>query len=132
MDESSIENDLKRYFKEIKSLLPVYGGEEKKFIAAIKVDVDEYAAVDPDCNYERIVSAFGTPKAAVMQHIADADEEYLLRRIRTAKFVKIGIVAGIVAVVIAVSAVVAIYYVDYMKGQGSYVDREVIEVTKEK
>jgi hypothetical protein len=128
MAQKELENDLKRYFKEIKLLFPVYGKKEKEFLADFISEVDEYIASNPTSDYAQLISLFSEPKTIVSRYIADADSAYLAKQIKTAKFVRIGIVAIIIAAVIVVALVIMINYVDYIKGQASYVDREVTEV----
>jgi hypothetical protein len=50
---------------------------------------------------------------------------------QTTKFVRIGVMAIIIAAVVAVASVIAFAYVDYIKGQAQYVDREVTTIIKE-
>jgi hypothetical protein len=122
---------LKRYFKEIKSLFPVYGEREKLFLADFMSDVNDYAALHPDSDYEQFTSAFGEPKTVVAQYIADADSTYLTKQIKIARFVKAGIMVFIIAFVIMAAAVITIHYVGYIKAHESYIAREVTTVAEE-
>ncbi|MDR0519774.1 MAG: hypothetical protein LBG82_06965 [Clostridiales Family XIII bacterium] len=131
MGSISIDNGLKHYFKEIKLLFPVYGDEEKKFIAHYKADINEYIISNPDSSYEQIVLTFGEPKTIVSRYMAEADAEYLYKQIRTARFIRIGIVVIVIAVVVAAASIVVIKYADFVKGQAQYIDREVTEITTE-
>jgi hypothetical protein len=124
-------NDSGRYRKGIKSLFSVYGKKEKLFLANLMSDVDEYIKSNPESDYAQITSVFGEPKTVVSQYIADADSAYLSKQIRATKFVKIGVMAFIIAVVIAVASVTAIQYVDHIKAQGQFIDREVVAIVEE-
>jgi hypothetical protein len=128
MVQQKFENDLKRYFKEIKSLFPVYGEKEKQFLANLMSDIDKFTESNPVSDYMQLISSFGEPKTIVSQYIADADSAYLAKQIKTTKFVRIGVIAIIITSVIAVASVVAVKYMDYVKGQAYYIDREIVEM----
>jgi hypothetical protein len=125
MAQQKFENDLKHYFKEIKSLFPVYGEKERQFLANLMSDIEKHIESNPVSDYMQLISSFGEPKVIVSRYIADADSAYLAKQIKTTKLVRIGVVAAIIAIVIVVSSVVVIKYVDYIKGQAYYIDREV-------
>ena len=131
MDKPTARNDLKRYFKEIKSLLPVYSKEEKKFLTNLMRDVDSYIEENPDSDYMQYISQFGEPKDIASRYIADADSNYLLSQIKTSKYIKIGVLIIIIAFVIGVASVITIHYIDFVKAQESYIAREVTEITYE-
>jgi hypothetical protein len=124
-------NDVKRYFKEIKMLLPAFGDSERMLFSTMMAEVDDYAGSNPDSSYEQIVSVFGEPRRIVSQYIADADPEYLLKQIRTSRRIKAMAIVIIIAVVIVAVAIIGIKYTDYLKGQIQYIDREVTEITDE-
>jgi hypothetical protein len=127
MVQQKFENDLKRYFKEIKSLFPVYGEREKQFLANLMSDIGKFTGSNPISDYVQLISSFGEPKTIVSQYLAEADSDYLAKQIKTAKFVRIGVIAIIIAAVVVIVSVIAIMYVDFVKGQTQYLDREVTE-----
>jgi uncharacterized membrane protein len=128
MAQKELENDLKHYFKQIKSLFPIYGKKEKEFLNDFMSEAGEYLASNPTSDYAQLVSSLGEPKDVVSQYLANADSEYLAKQIKTTKFVRIGVVAIIIAAVVAVASIVAIWYVSYVNLQESYIGREIIEV----
>jgi hypothetical protein len=127
MAQQSLENDLKHYFKEIKSLFPVYGMKEKQFLASLKSDVDEYIASNPASDYAQLISVFDEPKIIVAQYIAEADAEYLSKRIRVARVVRICATIIVIAIIVATVSIISMNYADSIKGQEHYIDREVTE-----
>jgi hypothetical protein len=131
MSKQSLENDLKRYLKEVRSLFPVYSVREKRFIAGFMSDVNEYAELNPDSDYEELISIFGEPKTVVSGYIADADTAYLMKRIRTAAVIKLCAVIFIALAFIAVAIFGVRSYMSFIKGQEHYIDREVIEIIEE-
>jgi hypothetical protein len=128
MVKQGVRNDLKHYFKEIRSLFPVYGEREKQFLAKFMSMVDEYIATNPDSNYMQLSSVFGEPKTIVSQYIADADSEYLSKRIRTSKAIKRCILVIVLLAIISVAIFGVRNYMLYIESQKYYVDREVTEI----
>ena len=131
MDEPNSEHDLKRYFKEIKSLLPVYSKEEKKFLDNLRSDVNSFIEENPDNDYSKFTSYFGEPKDIVSRYIADADSTYLIKRIKNARHIKIGITVSVVTILLAALIFISLIYADIVKGQKSYIDRQVTVITEE-
>jgi hypothetical protein len=129
--QQEFENDLKHYFKEIKSLFPAYGKREKQFLADLTSDVNEYIASNPEDGYAGLISAFGEPKTIVSQYIAGVDSEYLAKQIRTARIVKICVAIIAAAVIIAMALIVLFNYLDSLKAQESYIGREIIQIEEE-
>jgi hypothetical protein len=131
MTRQSFKIDSKRYFKEIKSLFPVYGKEEKLFLANLMSDAEEYIASNSECDYAQFILEFGEPKTIVSQYIADADSAHLSKQIRTARIVKI--CAAIVAAAVICTALinVVIAYVSFIEARDSYIAREVIVINEE-
>jgi hypothetical protein len=130
MIQQELENDLKHYFKEIKSLFPIYGEREKLFLAGLMSDVNEYIALNHTSDYMQIISVFGEPKKIVSQYIADADVSYLLKRIRIATVVKRCILILLLLALISVTIFGAVNYKQYIEHQQSYIDREITVITE--
>lgn len=131
MEDSHVTNDLGHYFKAIKSLFPVYGKDEKNFLDQLKANMLSHVESNPDCDYVQLMSLFGEPNAIVAQYLSDADSQYLIKRIKSAKYIRRGIVAAVVIALIAASAVIGLEYKSYLELQDAYVDREVTVIEKE-
>jgi hypothetical protein len=131
MRNSEKNNDLNHYFNDIKTLFPVYGKEEKLFLAGLMSNVHEYLADNPGSGYEHIISAFGEPKTIVSQYITDADESYLLKRIRTAAAMRRCVLIIIVLVLISAIVFAAFKYKSYVEMREQYINREVTTVIEE-
>ena len=56
-----------------------------QMIDAIQAVLDLF----PDLSYEKLVEQFGTPKEVVMEYYANADDDYLLKRMNFVKHVRI-------------------------------------------
>jgi hypothetical protein len=123
--------DLKRYFKEIKSLFPVYGEREKLFLADFISDVNDYAALYPESDYTQLIAAFGEPRIIVSQYIANADSAYLTKQIKIA-----AIVRRCVLIIVALAFITAVMftvlkYQSYVEMREQYIAREVTVIAEE-
>lgn len=70
----------RKYIRQCRTLFPVYGKSERTFLNRLKVQVNEHLDLFPDLSYEKLVEQFGTPKEVVMEYYANADDDYLLKR----------------------------------------------------
>lgn len=121
----------KSYLKKIRTLLPVFGPQEKDFFRKISGDIEEYVQDHPDVTEDSLNEKFGTPSRNVYEYVESVDTDYLIRKIRVARFVKRSI--AVLLVIAAVTAGVISYfsYRDYVEAKDSYIHREVITITEE-
>ena len=54
----------------------------------LKVQINEHLDLFPDLSYEELVKQFGTPKEVIMEYYANADDDYLLKKIDVSKKLK--------------------------------------------
>jgi uncharacterized membrane protein len=122
MNEKTIDdNDLRSYFNQIKSLLPIFGKEEKKFFAYFREEVDEFLAANPECDFEQLVEYFGKPNEIVSEYIGNADLKYLTNRIRIAKHMKLFIAIVLILAVVATLTAFALDYKLYLEAKNAEV-----------
>ena len=55
----------KSYLKKIRTLLPVFGPQEKDFFRKISGDIEEYVQDHPDVTEDSLNEKFGTPSRNV-------------------------------------------------------------------
>lgn len=65
----------KRYLKEIKALLPVYGKYEKRFFRDIKDSIGELES--ENITYEFLCKELGRPEALIVNYYQEIDSYYL-------------------------------------------------------
>ena len=78
----------RKYIRQCRTLLPVYGNSERTFLNRLKVQINEHLDLFPDLSYEELVKQFGTPKEVIMEYYANADDDYLLKKIDVSKKLK--------------------------------------------
>lgn len=78
----------RKYIRQCRTLFPVYGNSERTFLNHLKVQINEHLDLFPDLSYEELVKQFGTPKEVIMEYYANADDDYLLKKIDVSKKLK--------------------------------------------
>lgn len=118
----------KNYLKKIRTLLPVFGSQEKDFFRNISGDIEEYVQDHPDATEDSLNEKFGTPSRNVYEYVESMDTDYLIRKIRVARFVKRSI--AVLLVIAAVTAGIISYfsYRHYVEAKDSYIHREVTTI----
>ena len=71
----------RKYIRQCRTLFPVYGNSERTFLNRLKVQINEHLDLFPDLSYEELVKQFGTPKEVIMEYYANADDDYLLKKL---------------------------------------------------
>ena len=78
----------RKYIRQCRTLFPVYGNSERTLLNRLKVQINEHLDLFPDLSYEELVKQFGTPKEVIMEYYANADDDYLLKKIDVSKKLK--------------------------------------------
>ena len=117
--------EIKRYLKEIKNLLPVYGKKEKAFVMMIKTSILETYGTESTVGYDMICSEFGSPKEIVISYFAEVDDDELYKRVRFSKMIKIA--AIFIVLIVAATAVFKsiLLYDSYKKSVDAIITQEV-------
>ena len=117
--------EIKRYLKEIRDLLPVYGRKEKAFVMMIKTSILETYGTESTVGYDMICSEFGSPKEIVISYFAEVDDDELYKRVRFSKMIKIA--AIFIVLIVAATAVFKsiLLYDSYKKSVDAIITQEV-------
>ena len=108
----------RRYIRRCKSCFPVYGKEERRFLKALKQQIEDYAHNNEGISYEQLEETFGTPLDVVNEYFNSVEEERLLtKRITLSKYVHKTIVAILLIVMIFFACEQFIYYKAYKDNQ---------------
>lgn len=79
--------EINLYFRQIKTLLPIYGKEEKQFIRHLRTDMEEYIDAQPSCSWEQVLEQFESPQEAVYGYLSAQDPEKIYKKLKIRKFV---------------------------------------------
>lgn len=84
-------NICQQYTKNIKSLFPIMGKEEKKYIKQLSVEVEDCLDNENLQNLDELYEKFGNPNDVVNNYYRLFDIDKLIKRIRISKWIKCGI-----------------------------------------
>ena len=123
--KKKVNKEIKRYLKEIRDLLPVYGRKEKAFVMMIKTSILETYGTESTVGYDMICSEFGSPKEIVISYFAEVDDDELYKRVRFSKMIKIA--AIFIVLIVAATAVFKsiLLYDSYKKSVDAIITQEV-------
>jgi hypothetical protein len=127
MTTKDLNGDFKRYFKEIKSLFPVFGKAEKRFFSEFRGDVTDYASLHPELSSSEVVAYFGEPTAIVANYLTETDAAVLLQQVKRTKWIKYCVIIIIALAVILSGIRAAFLYRSFIEGRDAYIHREIIE-----
>ena len=80
--------DAKKYYRDIKSVIPSGGHQEKRLIKDYKIRITELNEMKPDITYDELQQTFGTPIAIVTEYYEGADTGYIMQKIRTTRIIR--------------------------------------------
>ncbi len=86
----------KRYIKDIRLFLKLYGKTERTFLRKMKERIQYYQTEHEGCSYEDLVEEFGTPPEVAAAYLNESDEKILYKRMRIRTWLK-----AVVAVLLA-------------------------------
>ena len=69
-------------------IIPCLRELRTNFLNRLKVQINEHLDLFPDLSYEELVKQFETPKEVIMEYYANADDDYLLKKIDVSKKLK--------------------------------------------
>ena len=118
-------NDVKHYFKEIRTLLPLNGEPEKRFLSDLESSIMNYLHDNPSCDTEELYEQFGSPSEVVLTYLDTLKPENLHRRMTVSKNVKRAILVIVVIAVIVGTIWSFLFYKGYSESRKHYIDREV-------
>ena len=69
-------------------IIPCLRELRTNFLNRLKVQINEHLDLFPDLSYEELVKQFEIPKEVIMEYYANADDDYLLKKIDVSKKLK--------------------------------------------
>lgn len=108
-------NDLKKYQQTIRSLFPVYGLYEKRFLTDLNNNIAEYVETYPNPSFSDLEQKFGSPAVVISEYLSSVDTHYLSTQLSRTKYIRI----ACICIIITFFAVLTICYVYNYK---AYID----------
>ena len=116
----------KRYLKEIKALMPVYGKYEKRFFHDIKASICELDA--EHITYEMLCRKLGRPEDLIVNYYQEIDSHYLRKQLKRSRIMKISItVILLLAIGLFICRMVFLYNL-YLDGKDAVITHETVVI----
>lgn len=77
-----------QYMRDIKSLFPVIGIQEKLYLKNLKLTVNDYCEEDCISSMKELYQKFGTPDEIISNYYSTIDTQYIIKQISKYKFLK--------------------------------------------
>lgn len=120
-----------KYIQEIKHLFPVIRQSEKRFLADIRQNIDDYCQDKDEVTFDTLVHVFGEPKDLVANYITETDAVTLQKEIRISKYIKSAICMIVCIAIILAGVKCYAIYSDYQNAQKAQIDHEIIIIEEE-
>lgn len=103
----------KKYLSEIKTLFPIMGKCERKYLSKFSVTVEEFCDEVNITNINDLYKEFGQPYNVVGTYLANIDFFRLSKRINFTKWIKRGLVAILLLALISISVFTVTIYKEH-------------------
>ena len=123
---------IRKYMKDIRTLFPTMGKDERDYLKGFKENVLDYVQENNVKSKEELFEEFGNPKEVVTEYLNRVDTEYLIKKIKRTTIIKRGILI-IVMIFMGVNLYRAtLIYKDYKESINAriYEERTTIEYDK--
>ena len=123
---------IRKYMKDIRTLFPTMGKDERDYLKGFKENVLDYVQENNVKSKEELFEEFGNPKEVVTEYLNRVDTEYLIKKIKRTTIIKRGILI-IVMMFMGVNLYRAtLIYKDYKESINAriYEERTTIEYEK--
>lgn len=100
----ALKKELDVYFSNVEALLLCDRKSKKDFLAELKNDVDEFLQYEPEANFGRILSTFGSPEEIAESFLKTADIANIKKKMNIKKIVLFSLLAIVLVYIIFVVA----------------------------
>ena len=114
----------KRYYKDVKAMIPAMGRQEKRLLEDYKARIMELNESRPDISYEELQHTLGSPVDIISEYYEGADTDYIIRQVRNTQFIRYCIFCILVLILVGFSISVGINIKLYHDVQNVSVTRE--------
>lgn len=90
-------NDVRNFIKDIDNIFSINskGKQEKRYLERLNVLIEEFASDYPNTTYDELSDKFGTPKDIYINYLETVDSDYMLKKIKTRRIIKISCIIAL-------------------------------------
>ena len=78
----------KQYYREIKTIFPSMGKNERRLLKRYKVRITELCDANSNISYASIIKELGTPIDVITDYYENVETEYLMKRLQPTKLIR--------------------------------------------
>lgn len=104
----------KKYISSIEALFPVKGKAEKKYLDNFKINVLDYIEENNVTSIEVLNDEFGNPSEVVNAYFSSVDTEYVVKRVKHSKWLKLCFITILIAVLIGLAIYAGVKIMEYI------------------
>lgn len=113
----------KKYISNVRAFFPIKGKLEKKYLRDLATTVNDFCEGNNPASLEVLYKEFGTPNEVVNSYFSTVNTDYVIKRIRFSKIVKI--VAVLLLIIALITSIIFCSYIATAKRvveklEGSY------------
>ena len=82
-------NDIKKYIKYVKKIIPIYSKDKKEFIQLLTQKIIEFSNEHDSCSYQDIVDEFGSPNEVAGSYIETLNSDEIIKKLNKKKIINI-------------------------------------------
>lgn len=124
----------KEYISEIKALFPIKRKQEREYINKLVSDIEGFCEEANVTTKKDLYTEYGQPNDIVNNYLSTINIAHMVKQIKTARYVKILIIAMLVMATIATSALCITLYSEYQifkdKEEGATVKYSITDNNK--
>ena len=123
--------EAKKYYREINTLLPSKCDCGKSVLESIKMRILEIECTTPKVTYDELCDTLGEPKTVISDYYSIVDVDYLVKKLRFAKKMRICSYIALVTIIACSFTVAAYYRQAYLKNTTAIVQFNSQEITND-
>ena len=82
-------NDIKKYIKYVKKIIPIHSKDKKEFIQLLTQKIIEFSNEHDSCSYQDIVDEFGSPNEVAGSYIETLNSDEIIKKLNKKKIINI-------------------------------------------
>ena len=82
-------NDIKKYIKYVKKIIPIHSKDKKEFIQLLTQKIIEFSNTQPNCTYQNIIDEFGSPNEVAGSYIETLNSDEIIKKLNKKKIINI-------------------------------------------
>lgn len=123
-----LNKEVNRYFRQIRTFLPIYRKEEYLFLKQFKQSVRAYAEETPDRTIEDVIGEYGDPQTVAYNYLEGLEPEDLCKKVSLRRYIRRGIIILLVCAIGFTAYRAILLYDVYLEAKNAIITTEQIVI----